>query len=255
MSETIVFTSGKGGVGKTTCLANIGIGLSLLDKKVLMIDTDIGLRNLDVVMGMENQINYNIFDLLQKKCVIRQAVIKDKRFEHLYIIPGSLRLFSLTQYRSSFITLIQKLKQEYDYILIDCPAGIDEGFRFSTSVCDHAIIVTTPQISAIRDAGRTIYELECNNNKRIHLLINEYDNKLAKKHQILSKTDIEDLLEIEAFGVVPYDSTVISSQNRGEPYLLMNSKAYNTYMRICKRIIEFVPLSDNNGGEVTYVAL
>ena len=156
MGETIVFTSGKGGVGKTTTIANIGAGLSQLDKKVVMLDTDMGLRNLDVVMGLEDQINYNLLDLLENRCRLHQALIRDKRFPNLYMIPASLKNIPLEKYDTAFSVLINHLKQEFDYCLIDCPAGIDQGFRFATSVADRAIILTTPHISAIKDASRVL---------------------------------------------------------------------------------------------------
>ena len=152
MGETIVFTSGKGGVGKTTTIANIGAGLSQLDKKVVMLDTDMGLRNLDVVMGLEDQINYNLLDLLENRCRLNQALIRDKRFPNLYMIPASLKTISLDKYEKAFSVLVEHLKNEFDFCLIDCPAGIDQGFRFAISVADRAIILTTPHISSVKDA-------------------------------------------------------------------------------------------------------
>ena len=160
MGEAIVFTSGKGGVGKTTTIANIGAGLSRLDKKVVMLDTDMGLRNLDVVMGMEDQIQYNLIDLLDNQCRLKQALIRDKSYPNLFMIPAALRCKKIRDYERKFYTLITQLKQEFDYILIDCPAGIEEGFHFAVSAADRAIVVTTPHISAVRDAGRGIYLLE-----------------------------------------------------------------------------------------------
>ena len=156
MGETIVFTSGKGGVGKTTTIANIGAGLSQLDKKVVMLDTDMGLRNLDVVMGLEDQINYNLLDLLENRCRLNQALIRDKRFPNLYMIPASLKSIPLDKFERAFCVLLNHLKKEFDYCLIDCPAGIDQGFRFATAVADRAIILTTPHISAIKDASRVL---------------------------------------------------------------------------------------------------
>lgn len=238
MSESIVFTSGKGGVGKTTSLANIGVGLALLDKKVLMIDTDMGLRNLDVVMGMESQINYNIYDLLDKKCHMKQAIIKDKRFPGLHIIPGTVKTFPLQKYENTFADYIRLFKQDYDYILIDCPAGIDAGFHFSTNAADVSFVVTTPHISSIRDAGRTIYELNQANHNPIHLLINEYDSRLAKKRQLLSKKDIEEILELTSFGIIPYDKHVITSQNVGIPIIAESRRISDSYMKICKKIVK-----------------
>ena len=160
MGEAIVFTSGKGGVGKTTTIANIGAGLSQLDKKVIMLDTDMGLRNLDVVMGLEDRITYNLMDLIENKCRLQQAIIRDKRYPNLYMIPASLKQHRLCEYEDRLKNIIEQLKKEFDYCLIDCPAGIDEGFHFAISAADRAVVVTTPHISAVRDAGRVIYLLE-----------------------------------------------------------------------------------------------
>ena len=141
MGEAIVFTSGKGGVGKTTTIANIGAGLSRLDKKVIMLDTDMGLRNLDVVMGMEDQIQYNLIDLLENKCRLKQALIRDKRYPNLFMIPAALRCRKIMDYESKLYTLISHLKQEFDFCLIDCPAGIEDGFHFAVSAADRAVVV------------------------------------------------------------------------------------------------------------------
>ena len=187
MGETIVFTSGKGGVGKTTTIANIGAGLSQLDKKVVMLDTDMGLRNLDVVMGLEDQINYNLLDLLENRCRLNQALIRDKRFPNLYMIPASLKTIALDNYDKAFSVLLNHLKMEFDYCLIDCPAGIDQGFRFATSVADRAIILTTPHISAIKDASRVLQLLHGSKIPKIELILNEYDERLVRKKYMLSK--------------------------------------------------------------------
>ena len=238
MGETIVFTSGKGGVGKTTTIANIGAGLSQLDKKVVMLDTDMGLRNLDVVMGLEDQINYNLLDLLENRCRLHQALIRDKRFPNLYMIPASLKNIPLEKYDTAFSVLINHLKQEFDYCLIDCPAGIDQGFRFATSVADRAIILTTPHISAIKDASRVLQLLNGTKIPRIELIINEYDEKLVRKKYLLSIEDIEELFDIPILGTVPHDSKVMVSQNKGMPVVLMRSKATKQFMYLSKQMME-----------------
>ena len=179
MSEAIVFTSGKGGVGKTTVLANIGVGLSQLDKNVVMLDSDMGLRNLDLVMGLENRINYNILDLLDNSCRLNQALIRDKRYPNLYLIPAAQGYKSLSVYTERFKTLIECLKKEFDYCLIDCPAGMDDGFNFAISAADRAVVVTTPHISAVRDAGRILYLLEYNNFNKVGLVLCEYDKHMV----------------------------------------------------------------------------
>jgi len=238
MGETIVFTSGKGGVGKTTTIANIGAGLSQLDKKVVMLDTDMGLRNLDVVMGLEDQINYNLLDLLENKCRLQQALIRDKRFPNLYLIPASLKVPSMEQYEAQFKGLISYLKQEFDYCLIDCPAGIDRGFHFATSVADRAIILTTPQISSVKDAGRVLQLLNGTNILKIELIINEYDEKLVRRHYMLSKEDISELFDIPILGTVPQDYKVIISQNNGLPVVTMRSKATKSFIFLSQQMIK-----------------
>lgn len=236
MGETIVFTSGKGGVGKTTTIANIGAGLSQLDKKVVMLDTDMGLRNLDVVMGLEDRINYNLLDLLDNRCRLNQALIRDKRFPNLYMIPASLKNIPLEKYEKAFGILMNHLKQEFDYCLIDCPAGIDQGFHFATSVADRAILLTTPHISAVKDASRVLQLLNGTRISRIELIINEYDEKLVRKKFMLSKNDIAELFDIPILGTIPHDNKVVISQNKGIPVVTMRSKATTQFLYLSKQM-------------------
>ena len=249
MGETIVFTSGKGGVGKTTTIANIGVGLSQLDKKVIMLDTDMGLRNLDVVMGLEDKINYNLLDLLENKCRLNQALIRDKRFPNLYMIPASLKSISLDKYEKDFQLLINHLKKEFDYCLIDCPAGIEQGFHFATSVADRAIILTTPHISAVKDASRVLQLLNATNIPSVELIINEYNEKLVRRKYMLSKQDIEELFDIPILGVIPHDNKVIISQNIGTPVVTMRSKVTKQFMYLSEQMIAKVDLE---GEEYIY---
>ncbi len=232
MSEAIVFTSGKGGVGKTTTIANIGTVLSQLDKKVIMLDTDMGLRNLDVVMGLEDQIRYNLIDLLEKRCRLKQAIIKDKRYPNLHMIPAALKFDRLHNYESEFKILLEQLKKEFDYCLIDCPAGMGNGYHLATVAADRAIVVTTPHISAVRDAGRIIYQLQKDKINNINLVINEYDERMVRHHDMLSQSDIEELLGITSIGVIPCDKKVIISQNKGTPVVSLRSKATNKFIAI-----------------------
>jgi septum site-determining protein MinD len=236
MGEAIVFTSGKGGVGKTTTIANIGAGLSRLDKKVVMLDTDMGLRNLDVVMGMEDQIQYNLIDLLENNCRLRQALIRDKRYPNLFMIPAALHCKQIRDYENKLYTLIMHLKQEFDYCLIDCPAGIDDGFHFAVSAADRAVVVTTPHISAVRDAGRVIFLLEELRFSQVDLLINAYNPRMVKKHDMLSRKDVEDILGIPSVGVIPVDDKVIVSQNKGVPVLSLRAKSGRAFMNAARII-------------------
>ena len=247
MGETIVFTSGKGGVGKTTTIANIGAGLSQLDKKVVMLDTDMGLRNLDVVMGLEDQINYNLLDLLDNRCRLNQALIRDKRFPNLYLIPASLKNIPLEKYEKAFSILMNHLKSEFDYCLVDCPAGIDQGFRFATSVADRAVLLTTPHISAVKDAGRVLQILTASGIPRIELIINEYDDRLVRKKYMLSKNDMEELFDIPILGTIPHDNKIVISQNNGIPVVAFRSKATKTYLQLAKRMIKELSLEGEMG--------
>ncbi len=236
MGEAIVFTSGKGGVGKTTTIANIGAGLSQLDKKVVMLDTDMGLRNLDVVMGLEDRITYNLVDLLENSCRLTQALIRDKRYPNLYIIPASLRCKNVKNYEEKLKILISQLKEEFDYCLIDCPAGIDAGFHFAISAADRAVIVTTPHISAVRDASRVIYLLEELGFYNAELLINDCNEKMMKHHDMLSVEDVEEILGIPSIGCIPSDEKVIISQNRGIPVVALKSRAGRAFKNVARNI-------------------
>ncbi len=232
MCETIVFTSGKGGVGKTTTVANIGVGLSLLDKKVIMLDMDMGLRNLDVVMGLEDRIQYNLLDLLKNECRLKQAIIKDKRFPNLYMIPASLNYTNLMKHTKSLQILINNLEKEFDYCLIDCPAGIDYGFSFAISAAKKAIIVSTPHITAVRDAGRVAAILKGNHFPHLNLILNQYNHKMVRHHDMLSVSDIEEILDLDCIGTIPNDNKIIISQNKGQPIISMHSRATRHYNKI-----------------------
>lgn len=245
MSEVITFTSGKGGVGKTTTTANVGVGLSLLDKKVVLVDTDIGLRNLDVVMGLENRILYNLVDVLTGKCRLKQALIRDKRYPNLWIIPSSCS----NELKDSLNTkqmsaLIDELRQEFDYILIDSPAGIDDGFRLATIGADHIIVVTTPQITAIHDADCVLQLLKRQKAKKVSLLINSFRRQMVREGNMLDVPDICELLETELIGVVLEDEDIIIAQNHGEP-VGTNSLSSGCYQNIARRINgEDIPIPD-----------
>ena len=236
MGEVITFTSGKGGVGKTTTTANVGVGLSQLDKKVVLIDTDIGLRNLDVVMGLENRIMYNLVDVLCGRCRIKQALIRDKRFPNLYIIPSACIKEHTRLSKAQMIHLIEELKAEFDYILIDSPAGIDDGFELAVSGADHVVVVTTPQVAAVHDADCVLRIIRKNPALRCSLLINSYHEQMAKDGNMLRIEDVTGLLETELLGVVYEDSQIIISQNHGEPVYGRKSKSETCYANICARI-------------------
>lgn len=248
MAEVIVITSGKGGVGKTTTTANLGTGLAVLGKKVVLVDTDIGLRNLDVVMGLENRIVYDIVDVVEGSCRLKQALIKDKRYDGLFLLPAAQTRDKNSVNPQQMVKLCEDLKEEFDYILIDCPAGIEQGFKNAIAGADKAIVVTTPEVSAVRDADRIIGLLEANDIKNPRLLVNRVRNDMVKRGDMMSIDDIIDILAINLIGVVPDDENIIISTNRGEPAVTDNkSMAGQAYRNITRRIMgEEVPLMDLN---------
>ena len=190
MSEVIVITSGKGGVGKTTTTANIGIGLAKLGKKVLVIDTDLGLRNLDVVLGLENRIVYNLVDVIEGKCRPKQAIIKDKRFQDLYLLPSAQTKDKSSVSPEQMKKLTEDLREDYDFVLLDCPAGIEQGFQNAIAGADKAIVVTTPEVSSIRDADRIIGLLEASGIRDNQLVINRLRVDMVKKGDMMSVEDV-----------------------------------------------------------------
>ena len=238
MGEVIVITSGKGGVGKTTTTANLGSSLAEAGKKVVLVDTDIGLRNLDVVMGLENRIVYDIVDVVEEKCKLRQALIKDKRFEELFLLPAAQTRDKTAINEEQMKELTKKLKEDFDYILIDCPAGIEQGFKNAIAGADRAIVVTTAEISAIRDADRIIGLLESSEIRNPELIVNRLRPNMVKKGEMMEVDDIVDLLSVDLIGVVPDDEYIITQTNKGEP-VIKNKKAPSgkAYIEIARRIL------------------
>ena len=249
MSEVMVITSGKGGVGKTTTTANIGTGLALLGYSVVLIDTDIGLRNLDVVMGLENRIIYNLVDVVEGNCRPKQAMIKDKRYDNLYLLPSAQTRDKTSVTPEQMKALTNELRQEFDYIILDCPAGIEQGFKNAIAGADRALVVTTPEVSAIRDADRIIGLLEANEMKRTDLIVNRIRTDMVKRGEMMSLEDVLDILAINLIGAVPDDENIVISTNQGEPLAGNNTLAGQAYMNICKRILgEEVPMLDLSAG-------
>lgn len=251
MSEVIVITSGKGGVGKTTTSANLGTGLAQLDKKVVLIDTDIGLRNLDVVMGLENRIVYNLVDVIEGNCRVKQALIKDKKYGNLFLLPSAQTRDKTSVTPEQMKALVDDLRNEFDYIILDCPAGIEQGFKNAIAGADRALIVTTPEVSAIRDADRIIGLLEANSLKRVELIVNRLRMDMVKRGDMMSIEDVVDILAIDLIGAVPDDENIVISTNQGEPLVGTDCLAGQAYANISRRILgEEVPLLDldiNNG--------
>lgn len=245
MGEVIVITSGKGGVGKTTTTANIGTGLALRGNKVVLIDTDIGLRNLDVVMGLENRIVYDLVDVIEGVCRVKQALIKDKRFEGLFLLPAAQTRDKTAVSPEQMQKLCEELKEEFDFIVIDCPAGIEQGFKNAIAGADRAIVVTTPEVSAVRDADRIIGLLEANEIRNPKLLVNRVRVDMVKRGDMMNIDDILDILAIDLLGVVPDDEKIVISTNKGEPAVTdQKSAAGQAYREITSRIIgEDVPIT------------
>ena len=238
MGEVIVITSGKGGVGKTTTTANLGAALALKEKRVVLVDTDIGLRNLDVVMGLENRIVYDIVDVVEEKCKLRQALIKDKRFDSLYLLPAAQTRDKSAINEEQMKKLTNELREEFDFILIDCPAGIEQGFKNAIAGADRAIVVTNAEISSIRDADRIIGLLEASEIKNPELIVNRLRPSMVKRGEMMDVDDIVDLLSIDLIGVVPDDEYIITQTNKGEP-VISNKRAPSgkAYLEISRRIL------------------
>lgn len=240
MGKVIVITSGKGGVGKTTCTANIGTGLAQAGKHVVLIDADIGLRNLDLVLGLENRIVFDLVDVVEKKCrSARQALIKDKRLESLHLLPAAQSRDKDAVTPEQMRALCEELRAQFDYILIDCPAGIENGFRNAIAGADEAIIVTNPEVSAVRDADRVIGLLEVEEKCSPSLIVNRVKQEMVRKGQMLSIHDVQEILNIRLLGIVPEDEKIVRASNKGEPAVLdKQSKAGVAYREIVQRIVD-----------------
>jgi len=246
--RAIVITSGKGGVGKTTATANLGLGLARHERKVVLVDGDIGLRNLDIIMGLENRIVYHLVDVVRGRCQVRQALVKDKRFPHLALLPASQvdqkEAISPEQMRE----LAAQLKEEFDYVLIDCPAGIEQGFRNAVAGADEAIVITTPDVSPVRDADRVIGLLQHSLGDP-QLIINRMSTQMVQRGDMLGQQDVLDILAVNLLGIVPEDEEVVVAGNRGAPVVLNDkSQSGQAYARIVRRILgEDVPIPELNG--------
>jgi len=246
MGEVIVITSGKGGVGKTTTTANVGTGLALCGKKVVLIDADIGLRNLDLVMGLENRIVFDLVDVVEGRCKLRNALVKDKRYEGLFLLPAAQTRDKSSVKPEQMIKLCDELRKDFDFIIIDCPAGIEQGFNNAVVAADRAIVVTTPEVSAVRDADRVIGLLEAKELREPRLLINRIRIDMVKRGEMMSIEDVKDILAVNLAGIVPDDEKIVVSTNRGEPAVTDHkSLAGQAYRNIAKRILgEDIPLLD-----------
>jgi septum site-determining protein MinD len=235
--KVLTITSGKGGVGKTTAVANLAVALAADGKKVVCIDGDIGLRNLDVVMGLENRIVYDIVDVVEGRCKTRQAMIRDKRLPELFLIPAAQTRDKNAVSPSDMVRLCDELRQDVDWILIDSPAGIERGFRNAIAAADKVLIVTNPEMSAVRDADRVVGLLEAEEKGAPSLVVNRLNPAMVKRGDMLSVDDVYDLLRIDVIGIVPEDENVIVASNRGAPLALeAKSRAGQAFRNIARRL-------------------
>jgi septum site-determining protein MinD len=236
MGRAIVITSGKGGVGKTTATANLGTALAQLGASVVLVDADIGLRNLDVVMGLENRIVFHLVDAIQGKCQVQKALIKDRRLDNLWLLPASQTDDKDAVSPDDMRTLIFELKSVFDFVVIDCPAGIEQGFRNAIAGADEAIVVATPEVSSIRDADRVVGLLAAND-VPARLVVNRISPHLVKRGDMLSQNDVIEILALELLGTIPLDDQIVATTNKGIPAVLEGkSLAAKEFHRIAKRL-------------------
>lgn len=244
MAKVVTITSGKGGVGKTTTTSNLGIALAQLGQKVILIDADIGLRNLDIVMGLESRIVYDLVDLVEGRCKPRQAMIRHKTLPDLSLIPAAQARDKTAVSPADMIQITDQLRAEADFILIDSPAGIERGFRNAIAPADQVLIVTNPEVSAVRDADRIIGLLEVEKKSAPQLILNRLRSDMVKRGEMLSPDDVTDLLSIKLIGIVPEDDLVVPSTNAGEPVTLNpDSRAGAAFRDIARRLMgESIPI-------------
>ncbi|HTX59128.1 MAG TPA: septum site-determining protein MinD [Verrucomicrobiae bacterium] len=246
----ITITSGKGGVGKTTTTANLGAALAKRGKRVILIDADIGLRNLDLVLGLEKRIVFDVVEVAEGRCQLRQALIKDKRFESLSVLPAAQTREKDAITEEQFASIVAQAAEQAEYVLIDCPAGIEGGFRNAVAGAAEAIVVTTPEVSAIRDADRVVGKLR-DRGKAMRLIVNRLRPEMVRAGDMLSVDDVCEILQIELLGVVPDDEEIIDTTNRGEPIVLDEAnRLRGIYDKIARRLEgEIVPFTnfENNG--------
>jgi septum site-determining protein MinD len=247
-AKVITITSGKGGVGKTTITANLAAALAMQGKKVVAIDADIGLRNLDVVMGLENRIVYDLVDVVEGRCRLRQAMIKDKRQSELYLIPAAQTRDKMAVSPSDMVLVCDQLRQEVDFVIIDSPAGIERGFRNAMAPADQILVVTNPEVSAVRDADRIIGLVEAEEKGPAKLIVNRIKPDMVARGEMLSIDDVVDILAIQIIGIIPEDEKVLISSNQGTPIAMNGTNgvsAGQAFRNIAHRLVgDDIPLMD-----------
>lgn len=245
--KVVTVTSGKGGVGKTTATANLGAALAGMGYKVVCVDADIGLRNLDVVLGLENRIVYDLVDVVEGRCRMRQAMIRDKRLPELYLIPAAQTRDKSSVSPSDMVRLADELRPDHDWVLIDSPAGIERGFRNAVAPADIVIVITNPEVSAVRDADRIIGLIEAEEKGPAQLVVNRIKPEMVRRGDMLAVEDVLELLAVDLIGMVPDDETVLTGSNRGSPVALdPRSKAGQAFRNIARRL---------NGEQVPFMSM
>jgi len=245
-AKVITITSGKGGVGKTTATANLGVALALRGQRVVVIDADIGLRNLDVVMGLENRIVYDIVDVAEGYCRLRQALIRDKRVSELYLLPAAQTRDKTAVSPEDMVQICNQIRGDFDFVLIDSPAGIEQGFRNAIAPADKILIITTPEVAAVRDADRIIGLIEAEEKGPASLIINRLRPEMVRRGNMLTTDDVIEILAIDLIGIVPEDKAIIVSTNKGVPIVLNDrAPAGLAFRNIARRLLgEEVPFMD-----------
>jgi septum site-determining protein MinD len=251
--RVITITSGKGGVGKTTTTANIGAALAARERSVVLIDADIGLRNLDIVLGLENRIVYDLVDVVEGNCRLRQALIRDKRLKTLHLIPAAQTREKDAVSPQQMRSLCEELRRQFDYVLLDSPAGIEQGFKNSIAGADEVIVVTNPEVSSVRDADRIIGLVEAAELPTPRLIVNRMNLELVRRGDMMTVEDVSEILAIDLLGVVPDDESIVTSTNRGEPASLdPDSRAGQAFRNIAARIdgddVPFMEFDEPDGA-------
>jgi septum site-determining protein MinD len=243
-AEVITVTSGKGGVGKTTTVANLGIALAALGQRVVVVDGDVGLRNLDVMLGLENRIVYDLVDVVEDRCRLRQALVRDKRFPELFLLPAAQTRDKSAVQPEDMVQVCERLKDQHDFVLIDCPAGIEHGFRYAIAPASEIIVITNPEVAAVRDADRVIGLIEASEKAMPRLIINRIKPDMVRRGEMLDVSSVLELLAIDLLGVVPEDPSILAAANRGQPVALSSdgNLAGQSFKNIAHRMLgEDVP--------------
>jgi septum site-determining protein MinD len=243
-ARVVTVTSGKGGVGKTTLSANLGVALAMQGQRVVLIDADVGLRNLDVMLGLENRIVYDLVDVIEGRCRLRQAMVRDKRLSELFLLPAAQTRDKTAVQPEDMVRICESLREQHDFILIDSPAGIEQGFRYAVAPADEILVVTNPEVPAVRDADRVIGLIEAEDIGSARLIINRIKPDLVQRGEMLGIADVVELLAVDLIGVVPEDQAVLIAANRGQPLAFSrnSSLAGQAFHNVVRRLLgEDVP--------------